>query len=147
MNITLLVSLISGVVAGLIGFGAAWNIQGRAIDSLKMEQKDERITLQRAARTDAERHLAQLAKAQAAAASRGIELERNAAASRGAVDRLRTQSAAALRNAQSSANACFATAAAYDIVLTSCAGRYRELGRKADGHVDDIKTLIESWNR
>ena len=60
MNLT----MIASVIAAALVFGAAWTLQGRAIDSLKLEHANERIVNQAAARHTIERNTSALVKAQ-----------------------------------------------------------------------------------
>ena len=145
MNFTLLISLISVTAAGLIGFGTAWNIQGRAIDSLKMEQKDERIALQRAARTQAERHIEKVRVAQDSAQVRLASIVADRKHLVDELDGLRNASEASLRTATSSLDACLASANAFSIVSTQCSERYSSLAGDAQRHVIDKQALIDSW--
>jgi hypothetical protein len=47
--------------------------------------------------------------------------------------------------AEESASAATERAATLGKLLVSCGAAYQELGRVADGHVNDIRTLLESW--
>ena len=75
----------------------------------------------------------------------------NAAAAtraRSAADSLRDELASArtdLSNATESARAKYATAV--EAVLGECSRELTEMGRLADGHANDAKTLIDSWPR
>lgn len=67
---------------------------------------------------------------------------------RSAADSLRDELAAArtdLSNATESARAKYA--AAVETVLGECSRELAEMGRLADGHANDAKTLIDSWPR
>lgn len=141
MNIT----LISAVISGVIFFWGAWQLQDGNITKLQLEQANERISQQRAARATLERSVAQISSAQAQAAtlaqSLAIDRERSHVATSG----LRDTASSAVRAASESLAACNANATAQSELLAQCANRYSELAGKADGHVNDIKTLIASW--
>ena len=62
-----------------------------------------------------------------------------------ALDGLRVESDNALRKARESHEACIANATALRAVSDSCAAEYREMGRTAQGHADDAKTLSDAW--
>ena len=140
-------TLISGVVAGIVGFGLAWQLQAGRIANIHLEAANERISLQRASRAIIERNMSQVSKAQANTASRVIAMRVDSAAADSELDSLRDQSAATLRAATDNAAACLADAVAKSELLNQCAGSYAGLAATADGHVSDIKTMIDSWPR
>ena len=141
MNLT----VIGAVIAGAICFFGAWKLQDGNITKLQLEQANERISKQRAARATLERSVAQVGAAQAQAATLAQSLAVDRERSRVAAGGLRDAASAAVRTASESLAACNANAATQSELLAQCADRYSELAGKADGHVNDIKTLIASW--
>ena len=141
MNLT----LISASIAFAMGFGAAWHIQAGRMDSFKLEQKDARIERDRAARAQAERHIATVATTQASAAKRVAAMAGVSDSNRTELQRLQSQSAESLRAAAGSLDACLASAHALSVVSNQCADSYSALARDAQGHVSDIQTLTEAW--
>jgi hypothetical protein len=141
MNIT----LIAAAVAAAMGFGAAWQLQAGNISEIKLEHANERIAIQRAARTTIERTTGAVIAAQNAAASRAVVLRRDADAARTAADGLREQVDLTQRASAITIDACNRYAIAIGGLLNQCATRYRELGETAQGHVSDIRTLTEAW--
>jgi RNA polymerase-binding transcription factor DksA len=82
------------------------------------------------------------------AAKREIQLRADADSAHAANDGLRDQlSATAHRIAQGSFASCVESSSAIGNLLEVCSERYRGLAESCDGHVSDIKTLINSWPR
>lgn len=147
MNLTLIAALISAGVAGLAGWGAAWTIQGRAIDTLKMEAKDAIIIQQRAARQVTERLTNQVAQAQAKAAVRNDIARADARAAGDAGNGLRIAATTATGDANTSADACNSVVAAYGVILTESIGFIQEVARDVDQCLSDRQTLTDAWPR
>lgn len=140
-----LATLIACVIAAVVGAGGAWRWQESRIDELKLEQANERISQQRAARAALERSASQVIQAQNAAAHRAVVLRQSADAGRVAVDGLRQSTDNAVRDAQASPDACLDRAAAIAGLLNTMAAAGGELAGKAGRHVNDIQTLTEAW--
>ena len=146
MNLTLLAALISAGVAGIAGWGAAWTVQGRAIDKLVMEAKDERIEQQRQARQAIERATDNLRKAQEAAQARrtGIDaaVDSNGAGLIGLRD-----TATAVRSAATTPDASAAYANTVSELFDQCGRELVKVAGRADGHINDIQALMDAWPR
>jgi hypothetical protein len=141
MNITLIATIVSAAA----GFAVAWNLQAHQITKQELNHANERISIQRAARATIERTSNAVIQAQNNAASR-VAVHRLAAAdARGAVERLRDELDVATRAANTSFDACTVAAATTSGLLHQCAARYSELADKAQGHVSDVRTLMEAW--
>lgn len=132
MNLTLLSALISAVVAGAGGFGAAWKIQAANITQIRLDQANERIAVQRAARSAIERNMSSVSLAQAKAADRTRRLAADNARATDALDSLRADSASALRAAAGDLATCTASLSTHSVVLSQCSGRLVEVARDAD---------------
>ena len=146
MNLTTLIaSLISAAAAGATGFGLAWRLQTATINDLKLEQKDERISLQRAARATIERQQSAVSLAQAAAVQRRRDLDAVRRDSESALDGLRNATAAAVRAASESLDACNRVVAAHGDILSECSGTLQKVAGDADQCFSDIQTLTDSW--
>jgi hypothetical protein len=145
MNLTILISAISAAVAGAAGFGLAWNLQAHQITKLNLEHANERISIQRAARATIERTSNAVIKAQNDAAGRVAVIKRNADSLRVSVDGLRDDLDVTARAAATSIDACTVAARTTSELLAVCADRYSELAGKAEGHVSDIRTLVDAW--
>lgn len=138
-------TLISALIAAALGAGGAWTVQQHRIDTLKLEQANERITQQRGARATLERYMQTVAKAQANAAARSVVLRRSADAAGNAGSGLRQSSADTLRAAQADPTACRASAVEYDFVLGAISHEAERLAVEADLWESDAKTLTEEW--
>ena len=146
MNLTTLIaSLISAAAAGATGFGLAWRLQTATINDLKLEQKDERISLQRAARATIERQQSAVSLAQAAAVQRRRDLDAVRRDSESALDGLRNATAAAVRAASESLDACNRVVAAHGDILAECSSTLQKVAGDADQCFVDQQTLTESW--
>jgi hypothetical protein len=62
-----------------------------------------------------------------------------------ASERLRDTSERSLQTARDNHASCIVSASTHAELFDQCRTRYRELGEKAQGHVTDIKALIDSW--
>ena len=72
----------------------------------------------------------------------------NAAAARTERDSLRnTLAAASLRLPGSAQSACIEYGAAVGGLLDQCAAQHQELARSCDGHVSDVRLMLDAWPR
>lgn len=140
-------SLIAAAVAGAIGFKVAWNYQAWVIQDIRMEQKDERIEQQRAARATSERLANQVIAAQNAAAERSVALRRDADRSADAGSGLRIASASAVQTSTEDASTCAASIATYDIVLGELSQVAEGLAIAADAWASQAVMLQDAWPR
>lgn len=141
MNLTLITSLVSAA----IGFGVAWQLQGHQILKLELGHTNERIAIERQARTTIERLSQQRDQAQASATARAIDLRHSADGARAELDGLQHATENTVRTASTNADACLERTAATAGLLNQCAREYQTLAERADRHVSDIKTLTDSW--
>lgn len=142
-----LITAISAAVAAAAGFALAWRLQSATILEMESNAKDTRIAAQLVARKAIERATSAVITAQNNAADRMVVLRRDADAARTGIDGLRAQSAASLRAAAASLDACVIDATAKTELLDNCAGRLVNVSTAADGHASDTKTLIDAWPR
>ena len=145
MNMTLIASLISAGVAGLAGWGAAWTIQGRTIDSLRIEAKDAIIIQQRATRAAIERATSNVREAQTSAANRIAVLNRELAAVGSERDRLRDTSTIAVRTATDSPAACASIVATFGDVFAESRSFIQEVVADADRCQSDLQLMHDAW--
>jgi hypothetical protein len=146
MKLTLLVGIVSAMVAGLVG----WTING-----WRLEAKIDQMVAA---------HSTQLATANAQALARYTEMERNkqnaidqankiaqanavaAASARSERDRLREQIATSNTGLST---ATLASTRAYSTTLTTilneCSEQLEALAKDADGHALDSRTLRGAW--
>lgn len=139
------IALITSAIAATAGFALAWNLQAHQITKMELTHANERISIQRAARATIERTSNAVIKAQNDAAGRVAVIKRNADSLRVSVDGLRDDLDVTARAAASTIDACNRHAATVSGLLIASATRYRELAQTCDGHVSDVKTLIQAW--
>ena len=147
MNLTILSALISAAIAGAVGFGAAWKWQAANITQIELRQANERIAVQRQARTALELSMQRVSQAQAKAADRAVLLAADNARATDAIDSLRTASASALRSAANDINACSASLAAHSIVVGKCSAEVVRLASDLDDWASHSIVLQDAWNK
>lgn len=84
-------------------------------------------------------------EAQNAAAKRAQAARRDADSARTELDRLRQHVASTAASAGDAPAASPDRAAAHGELLVQCSAAYQDLARVADGHANDVRTLIEAW--
>ena len=145
MNLTLLSALISAAIAGAGGFGAAWKWQAANINEIRLDQANERISTQRAARATLERHMSSVSLAQAKAADRVVRLAADNSRAASALDRLRDTSSAALRAAAGDLDACTTSLASHSVVLSQCGQELVRVSKDADDWASHAVSLQDAW--
>jgi antitoxin component of MazEF toxin-antitoxin module len=145
MTPTLIITAVSAAIAGVAGFGLAWQLQAGNISEINLEHANERITIQRAARQTLERHQATLAEAQADAAKRNVRVRTDADNSRNAGNGLRIASVATVRAAADDPSTCNSIITAYDAVVSASADFIRDVSRDADQCHSDVQMMQEAW--
>lgn len=133
------------LLAALLGFGAGWQIQSWRIDAKELGYAEQELSDERSAAAAALRRADNVIAAQNEAAVRLYGLRAAAVATRGELDRLRTQSAETLRAAGASLDACIIGATAFSQLLSVCGEDFARLAATADRHVSDIKTITQAW--
>ena len=145
MNSTLIAAAVSAALAGSIGFGAAWTLQGRTIDALRIEAKDAIIIQQRATREATERASADIRKAQEGAANRIAALNRELADTRKSADSLRDTSSAAVRTATDSPATCASIVATFGDVFAESRSFIQEVVADADRCQSNLQLMHDAW--
>ena len=135
--------IIAAVIASL-GFGSAWKLQDWRYGAKEKERVEQTLRATQDAAKTAIRRADNIIDAQNASAHRLIALRRDAAASRDALNGVSLAAGEALRTATASHDACIASATAASQLLVAVSAERRELAEKADGHVNDIKTLMQA---
>lgn len=147
----------AALLAAAIAASGAWHVQGwrtqgqvqsgkAALETLKREHAESLTRATGAAlnatiawqkeKDDAIDRAQQRAKSQAA----------SAAAARRDADSLRhALAAASLRLPDASHAACAEYGATAGGLLGQCAAQYQELARSCDGHVSDVRLMMEAW--
>jgi hypothetical protein len=142
----------------LAGAGGAWWIQGLRLDVARAEHRQyvtqaeaNTLRLDQEIRTREALWKAKVGEANERSEERLIELRKSAAAARAAADGLRRDAGALrdkLRRSSENNDACAAvarTASTSVKLLGSCGERYGDLAARADGHANDVRSLIEAW--
>ena len=128
-----------------LAFGGGWQINQWRHDSHEKQAIEAAAVQERELHAMEQKRSSNVIAAQNVARTRETALRRDADSARDALDRLRTQSDAALQSARSSHDACIVTSVAATELLNQCGKRYTELGATADRHASDSMMLIESW--
>ena len=145
MNITLIVAAICAALAGVSGFGAAWKLQAMNITQIKLDNANERIAVQRAARAAIERNMSAVSFAQAKAADRTRRLAADNARATSALDSLRTASSSALRAAANDIQACRRITATYGNILSDGSEFIQKMAGYADQCGIERQALVDAW--
>jgi len=141
LNLTILASALAGVA----GFGLAWQLRAGTIESMKLEAANERIAIQRAARTAIDRAAVQITRAQTESATRAVALRADADAARGELDGLRGATADAVRTASANLEACTGQASALGVVFDQCTRQLQAVAADADEWSNQAVTLQNAW--
>ncbi len=125
-------TLATYAIAASMGFGAAWRWQSANITALHLEHAEQTLSLELEARDETERHLAQIAAAQAKAQIyvRRTVAERTAADVAGAG--LRITTAATVQAASQDTATCPERARTLGVVFDQCAEALVEVAESAD---------------
>ena len=129
----------------MAGFGLAWRLQTATINQMELDNANQRISLQRAARATIERQQTAVVTAQNAAAKRRRALNVVRRDGDAALVGLRDATAAAMRAASESLDACNRVVATHGTILAECSGTLQKVAGDADQCVSDIQTLTNSW--
>lgn len=139
----------AAICAGLFGWGGinAYRVNSAQaeIAELKEQHAQALVVAQEQAAEQTKSLQEQKDAAIAQAQTRAKENAAAAGRARSELDRLRKQSAGGVGQAGASHAACVEYAAAANDVLGECAGALAFLAEKADGHVNDIRTLTGAW--
>jgi len=140
-------TIITALIAAVIGFGAAWQIKTWQ----ELENENHRIEAARAAEQELSRmeqkRSAGVIAAQNDARQREIKLRADAVAAVTAADKLRTAIANLVQRNDTGGDASPDGAATQAVVLSECVGELQSLAEKADRHVSDLKTVSAAWPR
>ena len=140
----------AAAIAGVLAFGAAWQVQGMRyggqISDLKREHAEAVASSAKTALKLTEHYRENADAAVRKAEARAAQNKRAADALRSELDGLRGDLADVpdrIRSATREAVNQYATTAA--AVFGDCAARYSELASSATGHASDVQTLIDAW--
>ena len=153
MNPLLLAKVAPYAIAALIAFALAWGIQ-----SLRLTSAEQDFTKYKQEQRQVYQDAVDAAKDKTAALETKVKEAENAATERAKENKILAdavnRTSASLRDATAttrrglpvaSREACIKTADTGLALLDKCQAEYGRLAAAADGHVSDIKTLMEAW--
>lgn len=140
----------AAAVAGVLAFGAAWQVQswryGEQITTIKQQHTDAALSSSRNALKLTEHYRENADAAVRKAEARAAQNKRDADSLRGELDGLRGDLADVPERIRSATReAVDQYAATVTGVFERCVRRYSELAARADGHASDVQTLSDAW--
>ena len=142
---------VASFIAGLaLAATATWHIQAWRYDAQIADIKAAHTQAARLASEETARNFRAITTkyegALNAARTRETVLRRNADLARTESDGLRSQLTDAARRIAAAPPASVAEyATTVSHLFSDCSRRYQELGVQADGHANDVRTLVEAW--
>ena len=142
--------LATGAIAGVLAFGAGWQIQswkyGEKIEAMKLATSNEVIEALRRNKVLTETITTKYQEALNESRAREVILRRNVAVAIRESDGLREQASEAARRIAEAPPASIAEyATTVSGLFADCSRDYQEMAGKASGHAADVRTLVEAW--
>lgn len=141
--------LLTAVIAATVSAAITWNYQSskyeNKISDIKTEYLKAQFKAVEKAHAETIRLQEQKDNAEKQAQKRQAALLADVKSSRNALTRVSDAADAAIRAAQESHSSCVANASTLRIVFGQCTARLVEVGKDAQGHLEDKRTLVESW--
>ena len=137
--------LISALVSAALAFGAAWQLQSWRIDSLKLEQANERLAIEQSSRQALADAQAKVAAAQDAAKVASDRLRADAARADRAAVGLRDTLSRSVVAAHGDLNACTAQVTTISELFTASTELSGRIAKEAGEWVNQAVTLQEAW--
>ena len=140
----------TAIVAGAVAATGTWQVQNWRYDAQIADIKAAQAQALALASEEASRNFRAITTkyegALNAARTRETVLRRNADLARTESDGLRSQLTDAARRIAAAPPASVAEyATTVSHLFRDCSRRYQELGVQADGHANDVRTLVEAW--
>ena len=142
----------AAAIAGVLAFGAAWQVQawryGGQISDLKLEHAEAAASSAKTALKLTEHYRENADDAVKKAEARAAQNKRDADSLRAELDGLRGDLADVpdrIRSATREAVDQYAAAAS--VVFDQCVRRYSEVAGAAQGHAADVQSLSDAWPR
>ena len=129
----------------VVGFGSGWEVQKWRMESNEKHRIEAAATQERELYAMEQKRSSNVIDAQSAARKRETGLRTDAAAASDELERLRSQSTAALLAASTSLDACNSLGNTHSELLLNCSKQYAAMASEADQWVSDVKTLTEAW--
>ena len=136
--------IITAIITGAAAF-SGWQVNQWRHDANQKQTIEAAAVAQRELHALEQKRSSGVIAAQNVARTREAALRRDAAAAQSELDRLRTQSDAALHRARGSHAACLVAADAQAVVQSQCAAELTTLAEAADGHASDARLMLEAW--
>jgi len=143
MTPTLIMWAGSTVIASIVGFGLAWQLQAGNITEIELKATNDQLSLQRENLKAAEGYTEKLAAIQKRSTVRASKLRVRIASATNAGNGLRITTQDSVLKARQDSTVCSDTATTLGELLTTVSAERRELAEAADRHVIDIQALIE----
>ena len=137
--------LLAAAITAGIAFGGGWKINQWRHDAHEKQAIEAAAVAQQELHALVQKRSNGVIAAQNVARKRETALRRDADASRDALDRLRTQSDAALSRARSSHDACLTSTTRFSLALNQCSAEYQAMGAAADNWQSDALMLRDAW--
>lgn len=140
----------AAAIAGVLAFGAAWQVQGmrygEQIADLKLEHAEAVASSAKSALKLTEHYRENADAAVKKAEARAAQNKRDADRLRTELDGLRGDLADVPERIRSaSREAVDQYAATATVVFGECAARYSDMAEKAQGHASDVRTMMDAW--
>ena len=135
----------TALLAAAIAATGTWKIEEWRYGAKEKARAEQELVNVRQSAAKAIRATDNIIVAQNAATIREANLRRDAAGTRAALVGLSGATAQALRDADTSQNACLERAATLGELLNTMADAGGQIAEKAGHHASDIKTLMEGW--
>ena len=140
----------AAAIAGVLAFGAAWQVQGmrygKQIADLKLEHAEAVASSAKSALKLTEHYRENADAAVKKAEARAAQNKRDADRLRTELDGLRGDIADVPERIRSATReAVDQYAATATAVFGECAARYSELAVSATGHASDVRTMMDAW--
>ena len=137
--------LLSALLSAAVSFGAAWQVQSWRIDSLKLEQANERLAIEQSSHQALADAQAKVTKAQDAARVATDRLRADAARANASAVGLRDTLSRSVVAAHGDLNACTAQVTTISELFTASTELSGRIAKEAGEWVTQAVTLQEAW--
>ena len=137
--------IIAALISAAASFGAAWQIQGWRIDSLKLEQANERLAIEQSSHQALADAQAKVAAAQDAAKAAADRLRADAARADRAAVGLRDTLSRSVVAAHSDLNACTAQVTTISELLGTVVDAGGRMAKEAGEWANQAVILQDAW--
>ena len=135
----------TAILSASLSFYGGWTVNQWRHDAHEKQAIEQAAAQQRELHALEQKRSSNVIAAQNVARTRETALRRDADSARDALDRLRTQSDAALQSARTSHDACIASTTRFSVALNQCSAEYQAMGATADNWQSDALMLRDAW--